>query len=109
MSRASLDAAARRWFYQTRPDTSPGQLSLTLARCADHLVAFHGAKPLEAARDAANRAWGEVEAGRSTAWFDIDASSPHLVFIEDPVSRTRRALSLSDALRLLGPRPVAAA
>jgi hypothetical protein len=74
--------------------------------CSAHLVARFVISG-ELAADIALQAWAEIEGKRGQAHFDLEASTPYLVFITDNITGQRRAISVADLLRILGPRTAA--
>lgn len=91
-----------------RPSPAGRELHGLLAACADHLVDNLRLHPAEAA-ELSLACWADVS-GRDTRCFvDLAISSPHLIWIVDPISETRRSIPIIDLVRILGPRVVASA
>ena len=100
-------AAAR--FLDQAPVAPVGvQAGEQLDACAAHLVdVFAVAEQLAA--ELALAAWAELLARPRGARFDLAASTQHLVWIDDAATGQRRAVAVTDLLRMMGPRPVPAA
>lgn len=102
-----LKKAADRWFARQARAVAPGELRQLLGIASDYLQAAFGASKA-AADEAALLAWSELEGRRSRCHVDLQVSTPHLVFVVDPVAGTRRPVPVVDLVRILGPRAAAA-
>lgn len=106
ISRVQIRKAAGRFFAGQDLDVGPDRLQHQLDLCAEHLVQRLAVSP-EAAADAALVAWSEILGRETRCFIDLDASTPHLVFLADPLTGERHAIPVIDLVRLLGPRAVA--
>ena len=108
-SRSNPHAVTARRFMQAAAAASlHGLLMRQALDDCEQMLSGAGARP-DLARDEALRAWAEVTAAEATARFDLDASTPEIVFVQDRATGARTAIPVTDILRLLGPREVAAA
>lgn len=57
---------------------------------------------------AALAAWAQAEGERTRCHVDLEASTPYLLWLVDPVAGVRRPFPVADLVRLLGPRTTAA-
>lgn len=97
--------AAQRFIALYPADLPPPQLAELLGGCAAHLKARFEIEN-DDAYDVALSAWSE-RAGRQTrCTFDLDVSTPWLVFIADHQAGVRHAVPIADVLRWMGPRIV---
>jgi hypothetical protein len=104
-----LRKAAARHLAGAGTGVAPAELRQLLHATACELVArFTWATPA-AADEAALLAWSEIEGRRTRCFVDLEASTPHLLILVDPVARSRRPIPVVDLVRILGPRSAAAA
>lgn len=85
---------------------APAQLREALDRCAAHLVDRLRLSPADAA-ELAITVWSEIAGRETNCYFDLQTATAHLVWIVDPIAKTRRAIPVIDLVRMLGPRTVA--
>lgn len=100
-TRAELVAAAAKHLRDAWLPGSPPEQPLDAAAAYLELAYDLPAAP---AADLVLEAWAEIEGAQSRARFDLEASTPHLIYIVDEIGGQRRALSVVDLLRLMGPR-----
>lgn len=100
-----LKKAAQRFLEQQEPACAPAELPALLAMASGHLAARFRL-PMGEAYDVALAAWSEIEGQRSRCYVDLDLSTPHLIFLVDPIAGMRRPIPVVDLVRLLGPRAV---
>ena len=100
-----LKKAAQR-FLDLQPIASPAELTALLALTSAHLGQLFGVSGAEA-HDIALSAWSEIEGRRSRCFVDLNLSTPHLIFLVDPIAGVRRPIPTVDLVRMLGPRQVA--
>lgn len=101
-----LKKAARRYIEGEPAVHAPAQLTELLARAGAHLIGRFGL-PLDDAQDIAMAAWSEISGKESRCHVDLALSTPHLIFLVDQVTGTRRPVPVVDLVRILGPRGVA--
>lgn len=104
--RVQIRKAAARYFADQDLDVGPDRLQQLLDRCAKHLVRRLEVSPAAAA-DAALVAWAELIGRQTRCAVDLDASTPHVVFLADSLTGERHAIPVIDLVRLLGPREIA--
>ncbi|MBP6876573.1 MAG: hypothetical protein KBC34_01005 [Phenylobacterium sp.] len=97
--------AAERFIETQDQVHAPAELPQLLHTTALHLAGRFGLTH-DDAYDVALGAWSEIEGKRSRCYVDLDMSTPHLVFLVDPVAGMRRPIPVVDLVRLLGPRQV---
>ena len=100
-----LKKAAQRFLDLQEPAHAPADLPALLALTSAHLCKRFGLATAEA-HDVALAVWSEIEGARSRCYVDLDLSTPHLIFLVDPVAGLRRPIPTVDLVRMLGPRPV---
>lgn len=92
-------------FMVAEGDIAPEELGAAIGRCAVHLVGL-GMADRDQALELAMVAWADLEGRKTRCYVDLAASSPHLLFLVDPVAGERRAIPVVDLIRMLGPRAV---
>ncbi|MFZ5871073.1 MAG: hypothetical protein ACOYXW_11180 [Actinomycetota bacterium] len=103
-----LRTAAERYLARRGTSVPPAGVRRLLEDAAAHLLArFPAVKPAAAA-EAALAAWSDMEGRRTRCYVDLQASTPHLLFLVDPVAGARRPIPVVDLVRILGPRSAAA-
>lgn len=102
-----LKKAAERFLDQQEPARAPAELPALLAMASGHLAGRFNL-PMSEAYDVALAAWSEIEGRRSRCYVDLDLSTPHLIFLVDPIAGMRRPIPVVDLVRLLGPRGIPA-
>lgn len=100
-----LKKSAQRFLDLQEPAHAPADLPALLALTSAHLSERFGLATAEA-HDIALAVWSEIEGARSRCYVDLDLSTPHLIFLVDPVAGLRRPIPTVDLVRMLGPRPV---
>lgn len=100
--------AAQRFIEQLPPIHAPAQLPELLHTTA---IALAGRFQMshDKAYEIALSAWAEIEGERSRCYVDIEASTPHLLILVDPVAGVRRPIPTVDLVRILGPREAVSA
>lgn len=101
-----LKKAAQRFLDLQEPAHAPADLPALLALTCAHLSRRFGLETQEA-HDIALAVWSEIEGARSRCYVDLELSTPHLIFLVDPVAGVRRPIPTVDLVRMLGPRAVA--
>lgn len=100
-------AAAARAFMADQAPVQPAELGELLELAHVHLRQQF-AWPSDSAIDAAAlAAWAQVAARETRAYVDLEASTPHLIWLVDPVAGVRHPFPAADLVRLLGPRAAA--
>lgn len=104
--RAQVRKAAARYFAGQDVEVGPDRLQQLLDLCAADLVE-RLAVPFAVAAEASLVAWADILGRRTRCEIDLAASTPHLVFLADPITGERHAIPVIDLVRLIGPRAVA--
>lgn len=100
-----IDKAALRYMQLRAEDLGPTGLAEAIDGCTAHLTSIFPLAEREA-RQLALAAWATLTGRATGCYVDLAASSPHLVFVVDPVAGKRHAIPVVDLVRMLGPRRV---
>ena len=100
--------AAERYINAQPPVAAPAALPELLHAAALDLAGRFRISH-DDAYDIALSAWSEIEGKRSRCYVDLELSTPHMVWLVDPVAGVRRPIPTVDLVRMLGPREVTAA
>ena len=98
-------SCATRFLQLYRADLPPAQLAGVLSQCVDHLL-DRFAMQRDDAYDVALAAWSEYAGKATGCYVDLAVSTPHLVFVADPVAGVRYPIPLADLLKFIGPRVI---
>lgn len=97
-------AEAARAYMRAAPQAQPADLPLLLESAGLTLRQAFRFTPAAEIEAAALAAWAEVEGERTRCYVDLEASTPHLLYLVDPVAGVRRPIPVADLVRILGPR-----
>jgi len=91
-------------FVVGQSPAQPAELQQLLDRTAAALKTKFPERPAAELEAIALAAWAQAEGERTKAYVDLEASTPYLLWLVDPVAGVRRPFPVADLVRLLGPR-----